>query len=224
MDAPLYFRRLEKCSEREARSGGLFHVEVELKHLCTYCRKREACTRLCIEAETYASQDYVAEDHRLSIISPDLYTFLLDRPGDRNQDRLKPTGGFYGEVVNAAELGDAEWDIVESCERMTVRQKECLYLHYWIGLSQEGVSLLLGIRKSVVNTHLKKGEEILGDKLKPSPPDEAEVKRFKSRMRTMMECRLSSLSSVRRRRLYWKAGVGLSGESGWDADSSFKIG
>lgn len=58
------------------------------------------------------------------------------------------------EMEQEIDLGDAEWNIVQGTT-MSNKQKQCMWLYYWEGITQKTIGDILGIAQPVVNRYLK---------------------------------------------------------------------
>lgn len=60
-------------------------------------------------------------------------------------------------------LTDAEFEVLNEIVNLTARQKECMQLYYWQGLTQKEISKQLGIYQWVVSFHLRQARRKLID-------------------------------------------------------------
>lgn len=62
------------------------------------------------------------------------------------------------EMENDYSLGFKEWKIVANNVNLSKREKQCLYLYYWMGLTQKEISYDLNIVRQVVGTYLQRAK------------------------------------------------------------------
>ena len=121
--------------------------------LCTDCGRRDDCRALCPEAERYADQDHVrlrVGRNRVITVPPAKLLLLADS---------RPT---LGEVsIAPAALGRAEWDLVRKTCRLSPRQRQCVFLVYWGGLSVSQTARVLGVTRGAAARSLGRGREKL---------------------------------------------------------------
>ena len=116
--------------------------------VCRDCPSRVVCSALCPEAERYVSQD------------------------SRYQRERPVSMGFL--KLLGEKMAWQEWLVSQGNERveyeppsldlsgLSLRQKQCLELHYFDGLSLGNIALRLSLSKAVVQEYLKRGLRRLG--------------------------------------------------------------
>lgn len=116
--------------------------------LCQECPSRGDCLSLCPEAERYVSQDARYQRERpvsmgfLKLLGEKMaWQEWLVREGNKRVEYEPPSLDLSG---------------------LSLRQKQCLELHYFDGLSWGNIALRLGLSKSAVQQYIKRGLTRLG--------------------------------------------------------------
>lgn len=119
-----------------------------MKDLCTKCKNREKCVKLCKQALNYINQDYAS--------LKEVYTktgeeWELDRHAHDAVINGLTMQEWYGGIP---ELGLWEWHIIKNID-FTKLQRQCMWLHYWDGLTQEQIAEKFGISQQTVQEHIE---------------------------------------------------------------------
>lgn len=116
--------------------------------LCQKCHSRVDCSALCAEAEKYVSQDV---------------RYQREQPISRARLGLLDEKISWEEWAASQRDRVIEWDfpaIDLSC--LSLRQRQCLELHYFKGLPLERVAIRLSLSRSTVQVYVKRGLLKLG--------------------------------------------------------------
>lgn len=111
--------------------------------LCQKCPSKDDCLALCPQAERYVSQDSRYQRERpvsmgaLQMLSQkNAWQEWLVSQGNKRVEYEPPAVDLSG---------------------LSLRQKQCLELHYFDGLSWGNIALRLGLSKSAVQQYIKAG-------------------------------------------------------------------
>lgn len=127
-----------------------------MKDLCTGCDDRDACVKLCKEAEEWASQDKVEKHWRMRYVgSLDRLDWLANHVSTLTLQ----------EMQNEVELNLEDWKALKDC-KLTKQQMQCMYLYYWEEDTQKEIGEKLGIKQQVVSQHIEYAKKKLTKMLK----------------------------------------------------------
>lgn len=108
---------------------------------CSSCPKRKVCGQLCLSAEQYVSQDHGYQKELP--LAPRRLEAVAEIISQRT-------------VVEGTADTDSGREIpVEILSVLSPRQRTCVELHYWEGLSLGRIAGRLKLSKSAVQLHLK---------------------------------------------------------------------
>lgn len=125
---------------------------------CGTCGKRNTCRRLCAEAKEYTNQDVRKKNyHEIVTKSGEDWEIELHQ-NDANLSLAEMFGGI-------PELELPEWKIVLNTE-LTDQQSQCLYMYYWMNLSQEEIAKKLEISQQTVGVYVERAKKKISFYLK----------------------------------------------------------
>lgn len=123
--------------------------------LCTECSDRNYCSKLCLAAELWTSQDHVHQSKLLLYISSGDTLDYLDFWANLN----------LAEMQTDVRLGIQEWHYVKNCG-LTDQQMQCVWLYFWEKYTMKKIGTILSISRRAVGYHIKYAKKKLVKVLK----------------------------------------------------------